>query len=168
MWSSFLYLGLFCALWLATWGTYRSGLCMNRWCSRLHQISARGELQPHIVEAEENLFEYKQHVLLETIITHTFSLRAKFSLRKTQLTLEYKFSSLTNLGVTPVHCFRQCCEDCKSAREPTNWTHCKRYSAFPKGSVSLSCPLSEAVMRATLMLTSNKHRVIIRTMTNGN
>ena len=30
-----------------------------------------------VVKAEENLFEYKQRALLETIVTHTFSLRDK-------------------------------------------------------------------------------------------
>ena len=32
-----------------------------------------------LVKAEENSFEYKQSMLLETIITYTFSLRAKLS-----------------------------------------------------------------------------------------
>lgn len=50
-WGSFLWLGLSCALWLAAWGAYQSGLCTpwdtrSRGCGRLHQISARLEWSP--------------------------------------------------------------------------------------------------------------------------
>ena len=51
-------------------------------------------------------------------------------------------------------------------REPPKWTHCKRYSMFVTVSVT-PVPLSEAVARTTLMLTSNQHIMMFRTTTNG-
>ena len=87
------------------------------------------------------------------------SLHAKLYTKHNQQTIELMFNVLTKFGITPVYCYRQCCEDC-------NWTRRKRYGRVFQGQ-RCSCPLSKAVVRTALMLTSNEHSVMFRTMTNG-
>ena len=43
----------------------------------MHTHTSQGHSSRCLVKAKENLFEYKQHTLLETIVTYTFSLRVK-------------------------------------------------------------------------------------------
>ena len=48
----------------------------------MHTDRSQGNSSRCLVKAEDNSFEYKQRTLLETIVTYTFSLRAKLSYAK--------------------------------------------------------------------------------------
>ena len=48
----------------------------------MHTHRSQGHNNRCLVKAEENLLEYKQRALLETIVTYTFSLCARLSCAK--------------------------------------------------------------------------------------
>ena len=84
----------------------------------LHQVSKHLQRTPVATHTQQpKVLIYSLGRVLDSHDHSYFyiSLRAKLSYAKHSYpTLEQKLSSLTKLGVTPVHCSRQCCEDCKS------------------------------------------------------
>ena len=76
-----------------------------------------------LVKVEEILLEYTVRAAEDEsyLLAYMFSLLF-YAKHSQQIQLEQIFSALTKLGITPAHCSRQCCEDCKVGKPETGHT----------------------------------------------